>query len=173
MMLLDQDLILNTLRRGENEPPPKILTNPTHIPDDIMETLTPVLVFRHPLLIIPSIYPKLNPISGIEPDDEDFEISATLRWTQYIYDYFVSIGRKPIVVEAQDFVWNTKPTMDKLCRELGIDESGWIDEWDPLPREHWPDHKNAVAMTSDLMESSGLQSGLGRCVEQSSLCLDD
>lgn len=161
MMLLDQDLILNTLRRGENSPCPKISSNPTHIPDDILETLTPVLLFRHPLLSIPSIYPKLNPVSGIEPDDEDFEISITLRWTQYIYDYFVSIGRRPIVVEAQDFVWNTKPTMDKLCRELGIDESGWLDKWDPLPKEHWPNHKNAIAMTSDLMESSGLQRRVG------------
>ena len=122
-----------------------------------MDTLTPVFVFRHPALMVPSLYRGANSISGWEPGDEDFEISTTLRWNQYLYDYFVARGRRPAVIEAQDFVYNTRPIMDKLCRHLGIDESGWSEKWHPLPKEHWPDHKIAMAMTGDAMASSGLE----------------
>jgi hypothetical protein len=122
-----------------------------------METLTLIMLFQHPALSVPSLYRSTNSVSGWEPDDEDFEINCTLRWTQYLYDYFVAKGRKPAVVEAQDFVYHTKPTMNALCRHVGIDEDGWSETWDPLPKEHWPDHKNAVATTADLMASSGLQ----------------
>jgi hypothetical protein len=74
-----------------------------------------------------------------------------------LYDYFVSIGKRPVLVEAQDFVYNTKPVMDKVCRELGIDENGWTDTWDPVPNEYWPDHKIGTVMTGAMMASSGLE----------------
>ncbi|KAK5168895.1 uncharacterized protein LTR77_006204 [Saxophila tyrrhenica] len=157
LMLVNQDLILNTMRRGENEPSPAITTNPTYIPGDVLATLTPVFLFRHPALIAGSLYPKFNPISGVEPNDEDWELSSSLRWTVYVHQYFTSLGHKTAVIEAQDFVYNTEPTMNALCRRLGIDEDGWVEKWDPIPREHWPDHRNAVAMTGDLMGSSGLE----------------
>lgn len=136
-----------------------IRSNPTCIPDDIMQTLTPVILFRHPMLSVPSHYSIAHPeaVAGLDPDDEDFEVWTTYRWTRYIYDYFVSIGRTPTVVEAQDYIYNTKPTMNKLCRELGIDEDGWIDKWDPVPKEYWPDHSVGNAMTGGMMSSAGIE----------------
>jgi hypothetical protein len=134
-------------------------TNPTYLPDDIITTLTPVLLFRHPALSIPSLYRVASPesVAGIDPEDEDWTVWTTYTWTKYIYDYFVSIGTKPIVVEAQDYIYDTEATMNCLCRSLGIDENGWTDKWDPLPKEHWPDHEVGNAMTGDMMGSCGVE----------------
>ena len=96
--------------------------------------------------MVDSLYRALQPITGISPCDEDFEACGTLRWCRILFDYFVSKGHKPAVIEAQDFIYSTKPAMDQLCRTLGIDANGWKDTWDPIPREHWPDHKVGNAM---------------------------
>lgn len=154
-----QDIILATIRRGPNDPLPSITSNPTYIPSDILATLTPIILFRHPALSVPSNYRVTHPeaVAGLDPDDEDFEIWTTYRWTQYLHDYFLSIGRTPIVVEAQDFIYETKATLTKLCQELRIDEEGWVDGWEALPREKWPDHAVGNAMTGDVMLSEGIQ----------------
>ena len=131
---MNQDLLLNTLRREPDQALPKITENPTYIPDDIMKSLTPVLVFRHPALIVPSQHKAANEVSGLESEGEDYSIWCSIQWTRYLYEYFVAKGQSPAVIEAQDFVHNTKPTMDALCRHLGIEEDGWAKTWDPLPR---------------------------------------
>lgn len=74
--------------------------------------------------MVSSQYRGLLPVTGVHPLDEDFECFGTLRWTQIMYDYFVSIGIKPIIVEAVDFIYNTKATTDKLCGMLGLDPEG-------------------------------------------------
>jgi hypothetical protein len=107
--------------------------------------------------MVPSQYRGAHSVSGLAPGDEDFEIWSSLLWCQLLYDYFVSQGKKPVLVEAQDFIYNTEPIMTKVCRELGIDENGWSDKWDPVPAEYWPDHEIGNAMTGALMSSAGIE----------------
>lgn len=157
--IFDQDLILNYIRREEGSVLPPVTSNPTYIPDTILETLTPIMLFRHPILMVHSRYCATSPpeIAGLQPLDEDFEAFGTQQWCRVLYDYFVSIDKKPAVVEAQDFVWKTQPTMEKLCQVVGIDPAGVKETWDPVPKGYWPDHKIAKAMTGVMLSSSGLE----------------
>ena len=139
--VLKQDLIIDALRRETEALPAQISHNPTCIPDDVLDTFTPVFVFRHPILMIDSLYRVQLPVMGLLPGDEDFEAYGTLRWCQILFDYFVSKGHTPAVVEAQDFIHNTMPTLHELCRILGIDPEGVRDTWDPVPKVYWPNHK--------------------------------
>ncbi|KAK3724464.1 hypothetical protein LTR37_001088 [Vermiconidia calcicola] len=154
--LFKQDIMIDTTRSEEKDSD-EVRSNPTYIPDAILDTLTPVFVFRHPMLMVPSLYRAQSAVAGLQPDDEDFEVEGTLRWCQMLYDYFVYRGVPPALVEAQDLVYNFQPTMNKLCSGLGIDPEGVKDTWDPVPKEHWPDDKITVTLTGALLSSSGLE----------------
>ena len=56
-------------------------------------------------------------------------VVGTLRWCRFLFDYFKSKGTTPALVEAVDFIHNTKPTMNKLCHTIGIDPEGIKDSW--------------------------------------------
>ena len=154
---MNQDIMIDAVRREDKLSAIQSKSNPTHIPTNLLDTFTPVFIFRHPILMVNSMYKGMLPVTGMLPTDEDFELMGTLRWTQLLYDYFVSQGKEPTIVEAQDFVYNTKATTDKLCNILGIDPEGVKETWDPLPREHWPDHSTAVAFMGDMMASRGIE----------------
>ena len=149
--------MIDTIRRDSNAAPPQIDANPTYIPDHILDTLTPVFVIRHPISLVNSLYRVQLRVMGFLPTVEDFEVMGTLRWCQILCDYFISKGHSPAIVEAQDFIYQTKATTDKLCRMIGIDPEGVKDAWDPVPKEHWPDHKVGNVMTGHMMGSSGIE----------------
>ena len=107
--------------------------------------------------MVGSQYRVQQPIMGQLPTDEDFIAFSSLRWCRILFDYFVSQGQKPALVDAEDVIWKTKATTDKLCAQLGIDPEGIKDTWDPVPKEYWPDHKIAIAFTGDMMGSKGIE----------------
>ena len=115
--------------------------------------------------MVNSLYRAQLPETGMQPTDEDFAAWGTLSWCRILYDYFVSRGHRPPIIDAEDVIYNTKPTTDKLCKVLGIDPEGVKETWDPLPKAYWPHHKMAVAFTGELMRSSGIE----RRAEQVSL----
>lgn len=155
--LLQQDLILNAIRSDPSAEPSEVKSNPTCIPDQILESFTPIFVIRRPILMVDSLYRCQLPVMGQLPTDEDFDVMGTFRFTRILFDYFKSKGSTPALVEAVDFIYNNKPTMDKLCSKIGIDPEGIKDTWDPIPEEYFPYHHVAVAFTGDMMRSSGIE----------------
>ena len=146
---MKQDLVLDSIR-GDPFAQPTEQGNPTCIPDDVLNSFTPIFVIRHPILMVDSLYRCQLPVMGQLPTDEDFEVNGTLRWCRFLFDYFKAKGSTPALVEAVDFIHNTKPTMDKLCQTIGIDPEGIKESWDPVPEEYFPKHSVAVAFTGEI-----------------------
>lgn len=48
----------------------RIPENPTHIPDSLLATLTPILLIPHPALTIPSSWRTESQIKNLQIDDE-------------------------------------------------------------------------------------------------------
>ena len=107
--------------------------------------------------MVNSMYKVQLPVYGWAPGDEEFDISTSLRWAKCLYEYFINQGHNPIILDAEDVIYNTKAITDKLCDFLGIDSDGVKETWDPLPREQWPDHSIGNALTGHLMGSSGVE----------------
>lgn len=155
--LLKHDIIFKGLRGDPFDAPAPMTANPTVIPDDYLNSYTPVMTIRHPILMVDSIYRCQLPIMGQLPTDEDFEAMGTLRWCRILFDYYKARGHTPALVEAVDYIWNTKPTLDKLCQVIGIDPAGVKETWDPLPQEFFPDNHVAIAFTGHMMRSHGIE----------------
>lgn len=80
LCLLRQDVILATLREGEEEVAmPAREKNPTYLPDNLIKTFSSLFVIRHPLLVMDSAYRGLRKMSGVMPEEEDFEFQCTMK----------------------------------------------------------------------------------------------
>ena len=131
--VLKQDLIIDSLRSDPFAKPTAVTSNPTIIPDHVLDSFTPIFVIRHPILMVDSIYRCQLPVMGQLPTDEDFEAFGTLRFCRILFDYYKSKCTTPALVEAMDFIYNTKPTMDKLCNTIGKILLGLPTIWADLP----------------------------------------
>ncbi|KAK5120376.1 hypothetical protein LTR85_006315 [Meristemomyces frigidus] len=159
----------SSLRAGEN---------PTVFTEAFMDSLTPILLIRHPALVIPSWYRKQKPLLRQAVHDEDFRVCTTLAWSRMVFDYYRYQARQGhtnstaagdlhatedglpgtlIVVDAEDITHNTKPTMEKLCSILHLDPQGVQYLWDPVPDEEIPDDPMRRAFFMDIMKSTGVQ----------------
>lgn len=75
--LFKQDLILKLIR-GDPFAQMELRSNPTCIPDVLLDSFTPVFVIRHPILMVDSLYRvQLRADMGQLPTDEDFEVNGT------------------------------------------------------------------------------------------------
>lgn len=80
LCLLKQEAILSTLRRDDKDTIfPLQAENPTYIPDDLLRTLTPIFIIRHPQLMIDSLWRAQPQLTKMQPEDEDFEFQITLK----------------------------------------------------------------------------------------------
>ena len=86
---------------------------------------TPVILIRHPALMIPSYYSKQKFLFVEEAWDEEFAVIASLCWARMVFDAYSQLYQQradgnqttkcPIIVDAHDVVYNTKAIMRKLC----------------------------------------------------------
>ena len=145
------------MKTGDTALPPG---NPTYVPDEIFNSITnPVILIRHPALIAPSLWKVQSPVLKLQVEDEDFRALASLLFTRMMFDYFQSIGKRPIVVDAEDLVTKPEDLATALCSALGIDRSGVSLEWDSLPEDHWPHLDQQVKeFAGDLLKSKGIKS---------------
>lgn len=139
------------------------LWNPTVIPDELLELVTPIVFIRHPAVVIPAWWREAN-IGGscYDIDDEDVTVWTSLRWTRMVFDYLRSskhmqqprsLGRRntisstnsrsrsapvvasrPFVIDAADVVNNTHAVLSMLCRLLDIDSAVLNNAWSPTRR---------------------------------------
>lgn len=158
--LLKQDLILALLRSSDEDKAFQTpAENPTHIPEDMVKTLKPIFIVRHPVLRMDSFWRSEQTSVGLnlQPTDEYFEYLITLKWARVLYDYFnETLGMEPVILDSDDFVYSTKATMDNFCAMLGLDPEGVKDEWDPVPKESWPKSEVSKVFLGDLLSSRGV-----------------
>lgn len=112
----------------------KHFSNPTHIPDNLFKALLPVLVIRHPILVLDSLCRAIKEENNAPaPAEEDFEAITTLKLSRDLFDGFCSQGRKPLVVDGDDVLWHTAEVTKAVCEYVGIDADSLSDTWTPFP----------------------------------------
>ena len=96
-------------------------------PRDWMAAVVNVFLIRHPARVVASFGAKYeNPTLS----DIGFVQQAEL------YDYCLSLGQTPIVIDSADIRRNPRDMMDKLCASLGLDRPGSMLRW---PKGGHPD----------------------------------
>lgn len=132
-MVCRQEVVLPLLRNDATLP--SMSSNPTYIPDDIFDSLTPIFIIRHPVLAVASNYEMFTATSNIRPGDDGWIRPTCLRTQRFVFDYFFQRdGKAPLVVDGEDVVWRTD-IGSKVCEALGIDGSKLREEWEPVPQE--------------------------------------
>lgn len=146
--------------------PDEIQRNPTVLPTEFLDGVTPVFLIRHPALSIASFFRKNITICRNQAEDEDFAIYSALFWSRLVFDSFIvrAGGRLPaeseqvpIVVDAADVIYNSEAIIKRLCQRLGIDPSGVQFSWAPTPGEEQPGDPVMRSFFDALYQSSGLE----------------
>ena len=73
------------------------LMNPTVLPDELLQIVTPMIFIRHPAIILPSWLRAANSetqLGAHSVDDEDFSVWTSLRWSRIIFDYLRHISHE-------------------------------------------------------------------------------
>lgn len=73
------------------------LMNPTVLPDELLEIVTPMIFIRHPAVVLPSWLRAANSdikLGAHTVDDEDFSVWTSLRWSRIIFDYLRHISHE-------------------------------------------------------------------------------
>jgi hypothetical protein len=157
-MALKQDVMFPLLRE-ENSDFSQSYPNPTVIPDDLFNTLLPIMVIRHPVIAIDSIVRTIaGHITSSTLEQEYLNFPATIKPCRYLYDVFCSQGRKPLVVDGDDVLWRTDEIAKAVCDYIGIDFSGVKETWTPYTEQERP-NGNAYfyQWTKTNWESEGIE----------------
>ena len=168
---MKRDIQLNLFRKGDRAFPPfnDCLPNPLEIPDAYLDNFTPILLIRHPILQVDSLYRSLNAHSQCRPGDEDFDNVTCTRHSRWLFEYFKHTrgGQTPIVVDGEDVLWRTQELGRNICEALGLDPDGLKDEWDPLPEERKSSNPFIAGMTTTMTDSTGIE----RPDKEASICV--
>ena len=113
-------------------------SNPTHLPDALLEAAQVVILIRHPAKIVSSGAPVARSAIGLQPGDRDIFNMFTLRWARLMFDYLRSTGKNPIVVSGEDVVKSPEPLLGALSEALSIDRRGLRVSWPLVSPEERP-----------------------------------
>ncbi|GIJ91125.1 hypothetical protein Asppvi_010090 [Aspergillus pseudoviridinutans] len=152
--------------------------NDTLIPDDILGTLSPVFLIRHPALAFPSFLRTYRDLHGVEASQSkeaelEFKMVMTLRWTRRLYERYVPTREgcsysedeasvnSPIILDADDVM--TEPeVLVRFCKLVGLDASRLRFTWESVkPEEALAADELRIKrrMWSTLLTSEGILSG--------------
>jgi hypothetical protein len=119
---------------SQSKPTP-IPPNPTVLPTSFLRTMSPVCLIRHPAPMFESYYrAAIQGNLNISIHDEDFPVNTSLRWVRLVHDWYLSLGKQPLVIEADDLI-NEDAVMPKFCKALGLDPQYLRTQWDKVPEE--------------------------------------
>ena len=151
---------LDLLRNGDKAFPSfeTPFANPTVMPDHLLNELTPIILIRHPVLQIESVYTSMLAYSQCRPGDENFDLITSFQYHRLVFEYFrLSRGITPIVVDGEDILWRTEELAEKLGKAIGVDPAGFKGSWDQLPKDWWSSSPFVLAMTKTIHESTGIE----------------
>ena len=100
--------------------------NPIALSNEFLTTLSPVILTRHPARIIPSLY-RLSEDTRRTIFAELFPVNASLRWSRLIFDWYdeyyriSGIEKRPIVIDAEDMINDSRNVVEKFCDMNGLD----------------------------------------------------
>ncbi|KAL0569958.1 hypothetical protein V5O48_012007 [Marasmius crinis-equi] len=119
------------LRSVPSNLPPRSESNPTLLPDRFFFSFTPILTIRHPAHAIPSNLRAARSVSSEFPEFAT-AIGTSFRFPRLVFDSFKfrGGGPSPIVMDGGRLVQDPQGQMKKLCKVLGLDESGIRYMWD-------------------------------------------
>ncbi len=150
---------------------PAVRTNPTVLPDSFLLGMTPLILFRHPALMIPSFYRAAQKGNmDISIHDEDWPVNASLRWLRLVYDWYASnatgnSARSVIVIDSDDLI-NSPGFTSRLFTSLGFDEQHLQTSWEQKPDAFRADKGHMVnSFKSTLWDSTGIIRGKRRDYE--------
>ncbi|KAI0123276.1 hypothetical protein BJ170DRAFT_104400 [Xylariales sp. AK1849] len=164
--------------------PEELPGNPTMLTWDFFSGITPIILIRHPALVVPSYYRAEKAVFCLDADDEDFAAMTSLRWARILFDAHneswkaansdgaVNSSKCPIIVDALDVIHNTEELLPKLCELIRIDPAGIQYHWDPVPRDQWPQDPIMRGFFKDMLSSSEVQRGSTRKPEEEYMNLD-
>lgn len=113
-------------------------SNITILPDEFLMSLTPIILIRHPALVMPS-YIRVCSDSGADALANN---RATLSLSRILFDWYREMAKsgtrekapEPIVVDAADFM--TSPALlRRLCAITGLDPDKIAFDWDAASAE--------------------------------------
>lgn len=136
--------------------------NFTIIPDALL--LKPgtvaLLTIRDPRLAVPSAYRTLARFGLSHGSGRlNFLLSTGLIWSQALYDYYVSNGIQPLVVDGDDVMTNEN-FVRYLCSCAGLEPDEVYTTWSaPTEEEREGIHPMFYASQGTLIESSGIIPG--------------
>lgn len=139
-------------------------SNPTILPSRFMNSLLPIILIRHPALMIPSYYRIARDIHGAHFDDAEFPINATLRWSRLVLEYYHAraaadaAAAKPIVVDASALVGpHAEALLTKICRLVCISPDFVQLQWTrPLEQQVGEVSEGTKAFRKDFLVSTGV-----------------
>ena len=83
--IMKHDVVLSAIRSTETF----VTGNPTCIPDEVLKTFTPIILIKHPALVIPSWLRGVNSEGCCHAvEDEDVTVFTSARWSRILFDYF-------------------------------------------------------------------------------------
>ncbi|PKX89968.1 uncharacterized protein P174DRAFT_424173 [Aspergillus novofumigatus IBT 16806] len=152
--------------------------NDTLLPDDILETLSPVFLIRHPALAFPCLLRAYRDLHGVEASrskhgDLEFNTVMTLRWTRRLYERYVLTREgcryyvdnasmdRPIILDADDVITNPE-VLVRFCKLVGLDASRLRFTWESIKPEvvfATDELRIKQRMWSTLLTSEGILSG--------------
>ncbi|KAL8883085.1 MAG: hypothetical protein Q9198_000008 [Flavoplaca austrocitrina] len=141
---------------------PAARTNPTVLPDSFLKSMTPLILFRHPALMIPSFYRAAQKGKmEISIYDEDWPLNASLRWLRLVYDWYVSNRTEeratPVIVIDSDDLINSPGFSSHLLASLGFDEQHLLTSWEQKSEAYRADKGYMVnSFKSTLWDSKGI-----------------
>jgi hypothetical protein len=136
--------------------------NPTVLSNDFLTTFSPVILIRHPAKIIPSVYRASRDAFGVTAFDADFPVSTSLRWLRLIFEWYEVYYRisktkqRPIVIDADDMINDSRNIAEKLCAITGLDPKHVQYSWGEATGEC---KENIAIFTSTLRNSTGIIRG--------------
>ncbi|KAK5163702.1 uncharacterized protein LTR77_010375 [Saxophila tyrrhenica] len=111
-------------------------TNISVMPDDFLDTLTPVFLIRHPALMIPSWYRAQRLTLQEEVSDESFRVFSSLKWARMMFELVrFRSGRSPLVLNGEDLVARPDMIVQEVCRTLDLDPKQVQLQWKPVPKD--------------------------------------
>ena len=164
---MQQDIALASLRHSPNSPPPTD-TNPTHIPEDMLQRIIPIILIRHPALAFPSYLRVMRVNRMLDPADEAFDFWIHLEYSKYIFAYFQYLHEQnpgpapaPVIVDAEDLVHRTAALAKTLCDLCEISDDGVRDSWavagadEPLPEGVVPFFHDKLGKSTEVERGEG------------------
>ncbi len=120
----------NHMKYAERKESPPGL-NFTMIPEDLLlhSDTVPIFTIRDPRLVVPStleVLQRMNlPHGGGRPNY--FMVTCGI-WNRMLYDYYVTHGIQPIVVDADDYM-TSEDFVRELCTKIGLDPAQAYFSW--------------------------------------------